>query len=92
MESFGLEKYMDKHLSSTDYLLRILKYEAPKTSEKKVGAKVHRDKNIVTILHQLNEVNGLEIQTKDGEWVSVNPSSNSFIVLIGDSLHVNHFN
>ncbi|CAH2071852.1 unnamed protein product, partial [Thlaspi arvense] len=29
MESFGIEKYLDKHLNSTNYRLRLMKYIAP---------------------------------------------------------------
>ncbi|EOY26638.1 Oxoglutarate/iron-dependent dioxygenase - like 10 [Theobroma cacao] len=87
LESFGLEKYMDKHMESTNYILRVMKYEGPHTSEPTIGARAHSDQNMVTLLHQ-NEVNGLEIQTKDGEWINVKPSPASFIVMIGESLSV----
>ncbi|GKV04301.1 hypothetical protein SLEP1_g16473 [Rubroshorea leprosula] len=87
LESFGLEKYMDEHLNSTTYTLRGFKYTSPKTTESKVGLIPHQDKNMISILYQLNEVDGLEIQTKDGEWISVKASPESFIVVIGESLH-----
>lgn len=87
MESLGVEKYLEEHLGSANYLLRVMKYKGPQTKETKMGLSAHTDKNIVTILYQ-NQVEGLEVQTKDGEWISVKPSPNSFIVMIGDSLHV----
>ena len=90
LESFDLEKYMDEHMDSTNYLLRIMKYKGPKTTETKLGLNGHTDKNIVTILYQ-NEVDGLGLQTKDGEWIDVKPSKDSFIVMIGESLHVSFF-
>ncbi|BFG24576.1 hypothetical protein CerSpe_108500 [Prunus speciosa] len=90
LESLGLEKYLEEHLNSTDYLLRVMKYKAPQTNETKIGIPPHTDKNIVTILHQ-NQVDGLEVQTKDGKWINVKPSSDSFIALIGESLHVSCF-
>nr|GEW28734.1 probable 2-oxoglutarate-dependent dioxygenase AOP1 [Tanacetum cinerariifolium] len=86
LESLGLEKYMDEHMDSTNYLLRVMKYKGPETNESKLGLNSHTDKNIVTILHQ-NEVNGLEVQTKSGDWIKIQPSPNSFIVMIGDSLY-----
>ncbi|BBG99015.1 2-oxoglutarate and Fe(II)-dependent oxygenase superfamily protein [Prunus dulcis] len=86
LESLGLEEYLDEHLNSTDYLLRVMKYKAPQTNETKLGLPAHTDKNIVTILYQ-NQVDGLEVQTKDGKWINVKPSSDSFIALIGESLH-----
>ncbi|XP_030464478.1 probable 2-oxoglutarate-dependent dioxygenase AOP1 [Syzygium oleosum] len=86
LESLSVEKYLDEHMNSTNYLLRVMKYEGPQTTDTKLGLNSHTDKNIVTILCQ-NEVEGLEVQTKDGEWYSTQPSPNSYIVMIGDSLY-----
>ncbi|KAD6794658.1 hypothetical protein E3N88_05554 [Mikania micrantha] len=86
LESLGLEKYMDEHMGSTNYLLRVMKYKGPETDDSKLGLNSHTDKNIVTILHQ-NQVDGLEVQTKSGDWIKVQPSPNSFVVMIGDSLY-----
>ncbi|CDP08458.1 unnamed protein product [Coffea canephora] len=85
LESLGAEKYMDEHMDSTNYLLRVMKYKGPQTTEPKLGLNAHTDKNIVTILSQ-NQVQGLELLTKDGHWIDVKPSPGSFIVMIGDSL------
>ncbi|KAM3232796.1 putative 2-oxoglutarate-dependent dioxygenase AOP1 [Capsicum annuum] len=86
LESLGIEKYTDEHMSSTNYLLRVMKYKGPQSSETKLGLNSHTDKNIVTILYQ-NQVNGLEVLTKDGQWINVDPTPNTFIVMIGDSLY-----
>ncbi|KZV30820.1 hypothetical protein F511_37017 [Dorcoceras hygrometricum] len=86
LESLGLEKYIDEHIESTNYLVRVQKYEAPKNDETELGLTAHTDKNMMTILYQ-NEVNGLELQTKDGHWITVEPSPNSLIVIIGDAFH-----
>ncbi|MCE0481655.1 hypothetical protein HAX54_039546 [Datura stramonium] len=86
VESLGVEKYMDEHMNSTNYLLRVMKYKGPQSSETKIGLNAHTDKNIVTILYQ-NQVNGLEVLTKDGQWINVEPAPDTFIVMIGDSLY-----
>ncbi|MBA0779409.1 hypothetical protein Gotri_003663 [Gossypium trilobum] len=86
LESFDLEKYMDEHMGSTNYLLRVMKYKGPKTTETKLGLHSHTDKNIVTILYQ-NEVDGLEVLSKEGEWINVKPSKHSFTVMIGEALY-----
>ncbi|XVF25062.1 hypothetical protein REPUB_Repub13aG0181200 [Reevesia pubescens] len=83
LESFGLEKYMDEHMNSTRYLLRAMKYQAPHTTEKKLGSRDHTDKNIMTVLCQ--GIEGLEVQMKDGEWITAKPDS--LTVMIGDSLY-----
>ncbi|XP_030549995.2 probable 2-oxoglutarate-dependent dioxygenase AOP1 [Rhodamnia argentea] len=82
--SFGVEHYLESHVGSTKYSLRLLKYEAPKTDETKAGSITHYDINFVTILQQ-NHVNGLEVQTKNGDWIKVAPSASSSIVMIGES-------
>ncbi|XAR50602.1 hypothetical protein NMG60_11004964 [Bertholletia excelsa] len=86
LESLGLEMYLDEHMESTNYILRVMKYEGPQTRETKLGLTCHTDKNIVTILHQ-NQVQGLEVQTKYGDWISLKPSPDSFIAMIGDSFY-----
>ncbi|RDY09752.1 putative 2-oxoglutarate-dependent dioxygenase AOP1.2, partial [Mucuna pruriens] len=87
LESLGVEKYLDEHMNSTNYLARLIKYEGPQTHEPKVGIPEHTDKNILTTLCQ-NQIDGLEVQTKSGEWIKCKPSSpNSFVVVTGDSLY-----
>ncbi|CAN4100188.1 unnamed protein product [Withania somnifera] len=85
LESLGVEKYVDEHMNSTNYLLRVMKYKAPQSSETELGFSAHTDKNIITILYQ-NQVNGLQVLTKDGQWIDVEPTPETFTVLIGDSL------
>ncbi|GMP71998.1 hypothetical protein CsSME_00030201 [Camellia sinensis var. sinensis] len=54
------------------------------------GLTPHSDAVGLTILLQLNEVEGLQIK-KDGMWVPVKPLSDAFVVNIGDILEViNH--
>ncbi|KAG8492489.1 hypothetical protein CXB51_009752 [Gossypium anomalum] len=87
LESFGLEKYMDELIDSASYQLRVMKYEKPKPNDSTHALAAHCDSNTMSLLYQ-NEVNGLQIQSKDGEWINMKPSPNSFIVLIGESLSV----
>ncbi|KAL7099795.1 hypothetical protein ACP275_09G108200 [Erythranthe tilingii] len=56
VESLGLEKYMDEHMNSTNYVIRVQKYDyAPKSHDEnhdQLGLPSHTDKNMVTILYQ----------------------------------------
>lgn len=81
-ESYGIKK--DEPLvNSTNYLLRLLKYGRSQ-GETNVGFKAHMDKTFLTLLYQ-NPVKGLEIRTKEGEWITYEPSSTtSFAVIAGD--------
>ncbi|XP_059637356.1 probable 2-oxoglutarate-dependent dioxygenase AOP1 [Cornus florida] len=87
LESFGVEEYYDEHIDSSRYSLRVMKYEAPETMESKLMLKPHTDKNLLTILYQINQVGGLQVQSKDGKWINVKTSPDSFIVMAGDSFH-----
>ncbi|PIA65340.1 hypothetical protein AQUCO_00100664v1 [Aquilegia coerulea] len=66
-----------------NYIVRLNKYNAPRTKETIMGVVPHKDKSFVSILGQ-NDVHGLEIQTKDGEWITMEPSASSFVVMIGE--------
>ncbi|WCJ40646.1 2-oxoglutarate (2OG) and Fe(II)-dependent oxygenase superfamily protein [Euphorbia peplus] len=87
MESLGIEKYMDEHLNSVFYSLRLQKYDIPeKEDEGEIGLQIHKDQDIMTILYQ-NEVDGVETETRDGRWISCKTQTHNFTVFIGESLH-----
>lgn len=88
-ESYGVRNHIDSHMKSTRYLLRMIKYRVPQENEMNLGAFPHTDKTFLTILHQ-NEVNGLQIKTRDNKWLQYEPSTSSsstssFIVMAGDA-------
>ncbi|CAM8967442.1 unnamed protein product [Rhodiola kirilowii] len=58
-----------------------MKYHVP-PSGAGVGAKAHTDLNALTILCQ-NDVQGLEIMSKDGVWTKVEIPQGCFVVLVG---------
>ncbi|KAK2978843.1 hypothetical protein RJ640_030654 [Escallonia rubra] len=82
-DNFGVEKYHKSHVEASTYILRVIKYRDPQSSETNIGCGAHADMSFTTILHQ-NQVSGLQIKTKDGEWIDVAPSTDSsFIVMAG---------
>ncbi|KAL7099788.1 hypothetical protein ACP275_09G107800 [Erythranthe tilingii] len=84
LENIGIKKYLDEHIDSTNNVVRVQKYDGPKTNETELGLVPHIDMNTLTILFQ-DDVIGLEMQTKDGDnWIETSP--NSFIVMAGESL------
>lgn len=68
--------------------LRVINYpelEArPEEGQLRAGA--HRDYGFLTILRSENVLGGLEVQTRDGEWISVEAPPGSFVVNLGDML------
>jgi isopenicillin N synthase-like dioxygenase len=55
--------------------------------EKVIGLNPHSDASAITILLQVNDIQGLQIK-KDGMWIPINPLSNAFVVNVGDALEI----
>ena len=88
LESYGIEN--DFHIGSATFLIRFLKYRVPKMNETSISFPPHTDKSFISILHQ-NQVNGLEIETKDGKWIRYeHPSLLVFLVMVGKAFMVSH--
>ncbi|KAK3020545.1 hypothetical protein RJ639_047457 [Escallonia herrerae] len=84
-ENYGVERYYDTQIEALAYLTRFIKYRTPMNNEYNTGLRPHTDKGFLTILDQ-NRVKGLEIETKDGEWITFDPSPSAFVVVAGDGL------
>ncbi|KAL0834970.1 protein SRG1 [Brassica napus] len=67
--------------------LRMNYYPPCPEPDKVYGLTPHSDATGLTILLQVNEVEGLQIK-KNGKWVSVKPLPNAFVVNIGDMLEM----
>ncbi|BFG18756.1 hypothetical protein CerSpe_050300 [Prunus speciosa] len=87
LESFGLGDHYESHAQNTTSAFRFLKYKAPPPSNinNALGLVPHTDKNTLTILCQ-NDVQGLEILTKQGKWVEVMVPKEAVMVFVGDAL------
>ncbi|XP_073135675.1 probable 2-oxoglutarate-dependent dioxygenase AOP1 [Henckelia pumila] len=83
-QEYGVEKSYKSLVDSTCYLLKFIKYRGPNENETNLGIVPHTDKSFTSILHQ-RQVQGLEIETKEGEWVVVDPSPSTFVVMAGDA-------
>ncbi|PRQ32040.1 putative oxoglutarate/iron-dependent dioxygenase, non-heme dioxygenase domain-containing protein [Rosa chinensis] len=84
LDSYGLEETSNLIMVSKT-LLRLQKYTAPPSREYTMGSPAHTDKNFGTILFD-DQVSGLEVQTKDEQWVKLSISPRSFVFVVGDSL------
>lgn len=89
-ESYGVEKHYESHAESISYLIRVMKYRVPKKEEADITAlEVHTDKGFLSLLDQ-NQVNGLQMKTKDGDWITADFPPSSCLVMAGDALMVSH--
>ncbi|XP_009621185.1 probable 2-oxoglutarate-dependent dioxygenase AOP1 [Nicotiana tomentosiformis] len=85
-ESYGVaERHYESHIAATTYLLRPTKYAAPPPSNiNNVGANIHTDKSFSTLLFQ-NQINGLQVESKSGDWIAVNVPPSAFVFMAGDA-------
>ena len=67
--------------------MRMNYYPSCPQPDKVIGLTPHSDAVGLSILLQVNEVEGLQIR-KDGMWLPVKPLPNAFILNIGDILEV----
>jgi isopenicillin N synthase-like dioxygenase len=64
--------------------LRLLRYPAA-GGDGRIGAGAHTDYGNLTLL-ATDEVSGLEVRTRSGEWIEAPPMAGAFVVNIGDCL------
>ena len=64
--------------------LRLLHYPAS-SSEGEIGAGEHTDYGNITLL-ATDDVGGLEVRTRSGDWIAAPPIPDAFVVNIGDCL------
>ncbi|XP_019165806.1 PREDICTED: gibberellin 20 oxidase 1-D-like [Ipomoea nil] len=89
MEVLGMglgvnRKHFSEFFQENDSVMRLNYYPPCQKPEITLGTGPHCDPTSLTILHQDNSVNGLQVCV-DNEWRSVSPSPNAFVVNIGDT-------
>lgn len=83
-ENYGVEKYYDSNIASTGYVIRFGKYNEYQNYDPKKGFPTHTDKSFTSIVQQ-HRVNAFEVQTRDGEWIGLDPTPSSFLYMVGDA-------
>lgn len=84
-EEVGMKYYISEFGSCHGYL-RINNYSPPDSLEKEVeGLGMHTDMSCITIVYQ-DELGGLQVRSKDGQWVDILPCEGTLVVNIGDML------
>lgn len=80
--SYGVEKYFEAFTQSSFYLTKFMKYRVPKENEINMGLVPHIDKTFFGLID--TNTKGLEIETRDGEWINFEPAPNTFLVIAGE--------
>ncbi|XVF79123.1 hypothetical protein PTKIN_Ptkin14bG0194300 [Pterospermum kingtungense] len=78
---------MEEFFGEGKQSMRMNYYPPCPQPDQAIGLTPHSDSTGVTILLQVNEVDGLQVK-KDGMWVPIKPLPNAFIVNIGDILEI----
>ncbi|KAF9612992.1 hypothetical protein IFM89_004796 [Coptis chinensis] len=84
-ETYGVEKHYESLAESIQDLFRVMKYKVEGRVDSGIVLGAHTDKGTITILCQ-DEVQGLEVLSKENEWLQVAPLKGAFIVFIGETL------
>lgn len=84
----GYEKnFYGSEFSKCDGYLRIVNYSPHENSggeeEEIEGLGMHTDMSCITIVYQ-DEIGGLQVRSKEGKWIDINPCEDSLVVNIGD--------
>ncbi|CAI9095465.1 OLC1v1031420C1 [Oldenlandia corymbosa var. corymbosa] len=86
--NLGVEfkKFADMSLECSQ-AIRMNYYPPCSQAEKVIGFTPHSDGDLLTLLVQVNEVDGLQIR-KNGKWVPIRPLPGAIIVNIGDAMEI----
>jgi isopenicillin N synthase-like dioxygenase len=80
--------HFENMIANGDSVLRVLHYPPIQGDEVGVRAAPHTDINLFTLM---KAEPGLEVETKDGKWISVEPPAEAIIANAGDMLQMHTF-
>ncbi|KAK6925829.1 Non-hem dioxygenase N-terminal domain [Dillenia turbinata] len=79
-----VKKFYKKEFSKCHGYLRINNYLPPCNDAKEVeGLGMHTDMSCITIVYQ-DDTGGLQVRSKEGKWLEINPCEGTLVVNIGD--------
>jgi isopenicillin N synthase-like dioxygenase len=73
------------HFAKPTTFLRLLRYPPQRQEDGLFGSAPHTDYGFITLLAQ-DEVGGLEVRNKAGEWIAAPPILDTFVMNVGDIL------
>ncbi|MFC3712501.1 isopenicillin N synthase family dioxygenase [Sphingoaurantiacus capsulatus] len=86
------ERFFDDKVRLGNSVLRLLHYPPVPMDAPGVRAGAHEDINVITLLLGAEEA-GLEVKTRDGQWLAITPPEGALVVNVGDMLQrlTNHY-
>ncbi|CAN7119113.1 unnamed protein product [Brassica rapa subsp. narinosa] len=81
------KRFYQNEFSNCHGYLRLVNYTPPQDVEKQEelveGLGMHTDMSCITIVYQ-DSVGGLQMRSKEGKWIDINPGDDLLVVNIGD--------
>ena len=92
MELLGMSlgvgsKHFKEFFEGNESIMRMNYYPKCQEPRNVIGTASHGDPNSITILHQDDHIDGLQVYV-DGIWYTVPSTQDSFVVVIGDTFEV----
>lgn len=85
-DALGLPRdWFRQHFQDPTLFLRLLHYPEQPDEEELFGSAPHTDYGFITLLKQ-DDVGGLQVRNKHGEWIAAPPIENTFVMNVGDIL------
>lgn len=85
-DALGLPRdWFKQHFEDPTLFLRLLHYPEQPDEDELFGSAPHTDYGFVTLLKQ-DDVGGLEVRNRHGEWIAAPPIENTFVMNVGDIL------
>ena len=81
-----LEKRLyESEFNNCNGYLRVNNYSPPESNKESEveGLGMHTDMSCITIVYQ-DEIGGLQVRSKEGKWMDINPCEGTLVVNIGD--------
>lgn len=79
------DRWFDSRIADGNSILRLLHYPPVSPSAPGIRAGAHEDINLITLLLGAEEA-GLQLLTKSGEWLDVDPPQGALVINVGDML------
>lgn len=79
------ENWFESRVAEGNSILRLLHYPPIQGEPHGVRAGAHEDINVITLLLGAEEA-GLQVKTRSGEWLAINPPPGALVVNVGDML------
>ena len=76
---------LDRHFEKPTTFLRLLHYPTQREEDGLFGSAPHTDYGFITLLAQ-DDVGGLEVKNKAGDWIPAPPIPDTFVMNVGDIL------